>query len=88
MYYKFEEKLETARDAGDTSVDTPISKFFGLHRELDKLITEVRDRVAPQLSDWNDIQSKKAGKTLMSDRAAQGKPAAKRAEQFIEEMNP
>ena len=50
-YYDFEGKLEEARAQGDTSVDTPISKFFGLHQEIDTLLNKVRDRVAPQLSD-------------------------------------
>ena len=59
-----------------------------MHRELDKLITEVRDRVAPQLSDWTDIQTQVSWQNINEQRAAQGKPAAKRAEQFIEEMNP
>lgn len=90
-YYKFEEKLGGARGAGDTSVDTPISKFFGLHSELDQLVSRVRDRVAPQLSDWTYIQAQKSIQALNQRNAERGQPAYSQAaetEQFLREMNP
>ena len=87
-YYDFEGKLQAAREAGDTSVDTPISKFFGLHTEIDQLAAKVRDRVAPQLSDWNYLKAQQAYSNINQQRAAQGKPAAVRADEFIKEMNP
>ena len=59
-YYDFEGKMQAARDAGDTSVDTPISKFFGLHAELDTLLEQVRDLEAPNLDDWNYLKAQKA----------------------------
>ena len=80
--------MEEARAQGDTSVDTPISKFFGLHADLDKLLHKVRDRVAPQLSDWQYLQVQKTYQAINESRAKQGLPAAKRADEFVQEMNP
>lgn len=87
-YYDFEGKMEEARAQGDTSVDTPISKFFGLHADLDKLLHKVRDRVAPQLSDWQYLKVQKTYQAINESRAKQGLPAAKRADEFVKEMNP
>ena len=85
-YYDFEGKMEEARAQGDTSVDTPISKFFGLHADLDKLLHKVRDRVAPHLSDWQYLQVQKTYQAIKEKRAD---PAtAKRADEFVQEMNP
>ena len=55
--YDFEGK-EEAELLGDTSVDKPISKFFGLHVTYDN---NVKERVKYQMKDYDYIKSKLTG---------------------------
>ena len=54
--YDFEGKRQEIVAAGNAGTESPISKFYGLHAELDQALNNVKERVKYQMKDYEYIK--------------------------------
>jgi hypothetical protein len=87
--YDFEGKRQAVVDAGNAGTESPISKFYGLHAELNEALNNVKERVKFQHSDYDYIKVQSYWQTRNQEAAARGEgPVKTEAELYIESMNP
>jgi hypothetical protein len=87
--YDFEGKRQAIVEAGNAGTESPISKFYGLHAELDEALNNVKERVKYQMKDYDYIKVQAYWQERNQEAAARGEgPVKTEAELYIESMNP
>ena len=87
--YDFEGKRQEVVAGGNAGTESPISKFYGLHAELDEALNNVKERVKFQMKDYDYIKVQAYWQQRNQEAAARGEgPVKTEAELYIESMNP
>ena len=87
--YDFEGKRQEIVAAGNAGTESPISKYYGLHAELDEALNNVKERVKFEMKDYDYIKVQAYWQERNQGAAARGEgPVKTEAELYIESMNP